>query len=200
MPSLPSPAARQHWTPPRISYRRDAEGRSYGRGASRRSDTYYQRRKSRSHSPRALPCPALRLAACLALARRTWPGFAMSTSSLDFFLPVLSRLYVVLSSTRSLTHSLPPSRPTLACCCVPPLPHVKPPCSPFSLSLSGSWTRPGDPGGCSCVEGSLHKRRPLISVSSNQWSRVAGSARSKQLGSPERDLRCCVCVAALKRA
>jgi hypothetical protein len=33
MPSLPSLAAQQRWTPPRISYRRGAEGRSCGRGS-----------------------------------------------------------------------------------------------------------------------------------------------------------------------
>jgi hypothetical protein len=142
-----------------------------------------------------LPCPALRCLPCLALTRRTWPGFALSTSGLDsglwtssFCLCCRAFMFVV---QHSITHALHPSR-TLACCCVPPLPHVKSPCSPFP-SPSGSWTRPGYPGGCSCVKGPLHKRRPLISVSSNQWSRAAGSARSKQLGSPEHDLRCCVC-------
>jgi hypothetical protein len=64
-PSLPSVAARQHWTPPRISYRRDAEGRSCGRGAGERSDAADGGNLDLTNLE---PCPALLAVACLAFA------------------------------------------------------------------------------------------------------------------------------------
>ena len=64
-PSLPSVAARQHWTPPRMSYRRDAEGRSCGRGAGERSDAVDGGNLDLTNLE---PCPALLGVACLVFA------------------------------------------------------------------------------------------------------------------------------------
>jgi hypothetical protein len=134
LPSLLSPAARQHWTPPRISYRRDAEGRSCGRGASGRSNAADGGNLDLTHLE---PCPALPCVACLPCLDQE--NLARLRVVVDFGSGLLSAGAVAPlccpTLAHSLTPSLPPSRPTLACCCVPPLPHVKPPCSPFSLSL-----------------------------------------------------------------
>jgi hypothetical protein len=109
MPSLPSLAVRQRWTPPRISYRRDAEGRSCGRGVSGAAEgrnldlTPLEPRPARLVLPACLPALP-----CLALTRRTWPGFALSTSGLD------SGLWTLDSGLLSACAVAPLCCPTLA--------------------------------------------------------------------------------------
>lgn len=115
MPSLPSLAVRQRWTPPRISYRRDAEGRSCGRGVSGAADggnldlTPLEPRPARLVLPACLPCLALPCLDQENLARLRVVDFGSGLWTLNSGL--LSACAVAPLCCPTLAHSLTPSRP-----------------------------------------------------------------------------------------